>query len=497
MKAFPVFCGSALKNRGVQALLDGVIDYLPSPSEAKEPLAEDYEGRSRQVSTADNNLRAFAFKYIYDSGKMPLTYVRVYSGKLRANQALQNTTQGLSDKPARIYRVQAGQYVELSEVGAGDIAALAGLKHTRSGETLVHSKDNTTERLAGLTMPPPVFFCSIQAVSEGDQPQLEEVLSHLVKEDPSLVVRFDEMSNSIIVTGQGELHLEVLRDRLWQEFKIKATLGPMQVSYRESVRKPVSLTYRLERNDAFLEITLELSLRKRALELLSVADVIGTEHFKSLHATASFSLRDLKSSKHSSLQAQAARDKISRREKLLEGLKLSKTIAEHETETLQSLHHLSPHLQKEMEKDIEESLTRGCLIGYPVIEVQVSVVDGLCCKARSSPAAIREAVANSVQELLMKGEPYLLEPLMKVQIKVPEGVLGEVLADLTCGRRGEVVEVLKEGSETVVSGRVPLSEMVGYSSVLRSLTRGAGGFTMEYESYGYVGDQAQQQLLSY
>lgn len=494
MTAFPVFCGSALKNRGVQALLDGVIDYLPSPSEAKQPLAKEASGSTRSVSTTDKELRALAFKYIYDQGRQPLTYVRVYSGKLKQGQSLFNTTQSLTEKPSRIYRVQAGQYIELNEVGPGDIAALAGLRMARSGDTLVNRNENCKEVLPGLEMPPPVFFCSIAPVHEGEQEKLEEILIHLVKEDPSLMCRTDEENSSLLVTGQGELHLEILRDRLLEEFKLKVALGSMQVAYRESVRNAVKLTYRLDRSDAFLELTLKLKLKESQLVLNSVSQVLGSEHFKSLHASARFSLVDLKDTAYSALVERAAKEKALRAEKRLDGITLGKTAVELEAEALEPLHKLPQSLRSEIEAELTEALTRGSLLGYPVIEVEVNVVDGLFDK-RTSHAAIRECVAKSIQELLHKGDPYLLEPQMKIVIRIPDGVLGDVLSDLSSSRRGEVVEVQKESGFSTVLAVAPLSELVGYSSVLRSLSRGAAEFSMEYTSYAFVGEEAQHNLL--
>mmetsp|Transcript_26122 Transcript_26122/g.46447 ORF Transcript_26122/g.46447 Transcript_26122/m.46447 type:complete len:529 (+) Transcript_26122:2930-4516(+) len=495
ISAFPVFCGSALKNRGVQALMDGVIDYLPSPSDSRLPIAVDEIGRKRPVETTDKELRALAFKYIYEQGRQPLTYVRIYSGKLKNGATLLNTSQGITDKPSRIYRVQAGQYVELNEVGPGDIAGLAGLKHTRSGDTLVLKGDKTGEVLPGLQMPPPVFFCSIDVINEIDKEKLEETLNQLIKEDPSLMIRVDDESKSILVTGQGELHLEILRDRLAQNFGLKTALGPMQVAYRESARKPVRLTYRLDRNDAFIELTMELRLRESDLVLDSVSQVMGSESFKSLHASASLDLIHIRKSSHTQLLEKAKEAKTVRSQVRAEGGTLAKSQLEIEAETLLPIHKINPDTLKVILAELVEGLNRGPLIGYPVIEVEVCVLDGLFCKSRTTQSAIREAIASGLQELLSKADPYLLEPMMKVRIKVNDSMISDIVSDMTTSRRAEIVEVQREDGFSTLIANAPLSELVGYSSVLRSLTRGTGEFSMEYASYAYVGDLAQQQLL--
>ncbi|HET6584223.1 MAG TPA: elongation factor G, partial [Nannocystaceae bacterium] len=430
-KGVVVLCGSSLKNKGVQLLLDAVIEFLPSPSDLPPVLAQRADGTEvERKPVATDPFLALAFKVLFDPHRGPLVFFRVYSGKVRLKDQLQNTTRARKEKPQRLLQIHANKTNEVDEVGVGNIAAAVGLKFTGTGDTLILADDKDHVVLAGMQIPEPVIFRSIEAKTAADQPGLDEALARFVREDPSFRVRQDADSGQTLICGQGELHLEILLDRMLREHRLEVHVGKPQVAYRESIAKPVRKTLEYDRDIGgrrqYAKVVLELSPRERGSGNL--------------------------------FEAALPRNPAGQVD-------------------------LTPQFVAAVKQGVTDALTRGPLLGYPVEDVGVKLVGGGLRDTDSSESSFQAAAAMGTMEGLEAGAPALLEPIMSVEVVVPDDFTGNVVSDLN-GRRGRIVgmepaRAAFEGRATaqIVKAEVPLAEMVGYSTGLRSATQGRATYT--------------------
>ena len=421
----PVLCGAALRNKGVQPLLDAVVDYLPSPADM--PPVEGVNPRDsslaiRQVAD-DEPFSALAFKIQMDpQGVGKLTFFRVYSGRLRAGSTVLNVTTGRRERIGRILRMHAIRREDVEEVATGDIAAAVGLKGTTTGDTL--ADEDHPILLESISFPEPVISVAIEPRTKADQDKLGLALQRLSEEDPTFRVYTDEETGQNIIAGMGELHLEIIVDRLTREFKVDANIGKPQVAYREAIRRPAHGTGRFVRQTGgkgqFGHVEIEVQPGER-----------GT----------GFVFHDRIS------QGRIPREYI-----------------------------------PAAEKGIREALGTGVAAGFPVLDIAVSLVDGSYHPVDSSEQAFQIAGSMAIKDALRKGDPYLLEPIMKVDVMMPEEHLGDVMGDLS-SRRGQILGMEGKGTSQSVQAHVPLAEMFGYATELRSMTSGRATYSMEFDHY--------------
>ena len=421
----PVFLGSAFKNKGVQPLLDAVIDYLPSPLDV--PPIHGIDPRtghelSRRPSE-DEPFSALAFKVMSDPYVGKLTYFRVYSGKVKAGERVVNVTTGKTERVGRLLQMHANHREERDEIGAGEIVAAVGLKATTTGDTL--AVDSAPIRLESMEFPDPVIAVAIEPKTKADQDKLGQGLARLAEEDPTFRVRTDEETGQTLIAGMGELHLEIIVDRLMREFSVDANVGRPQVAYRETIGKAVEkINGRFVRQTGgrgqygHAVINMEPSEPGEGYEFLDriVGGKIPKEYIPSI---------DL---------------------------------------------------------GIQEAMESGVLAGYPVVDVRVELVDGSYHDVDSSEMAFKIAGSMAFKEAMQRAKPKLLEPVMSVEVVTPEEYLGDVMGDLN-SRRGRVEGLEPRGNAQAVRARVPLATMFGYATDLRSTTQGRATFTMQFDRY--------------
>jgi len=446
-KGVPVLCGSSLRNKGVQPLLDAVVDYLPSPLDVP-PVAADLENgvRVERHPDPDAPFLALAFKVINDAHRGPLVLFRVYSGTLKLKEPLWNATKARKEKVHRLLHLHAIKATEMDTVSVGDIAAAVGLKFTGTGDTLVLGTDKERVVLAGMQIPEPVIFRSIEPKTAAEQKELDEALVRLQREDPSFKVRQDAESGQNLICGQGELHLEIIISRLKREYRIEPHVGKPQVNYRETIGAPVrrELTYDREIGGKrqFARLVLEVAPRDRGA---------GNVFESAVPPRADGSTA------------------------------------------------LPPVLLAAAKEGISDSFTRGVLIGYPLEDVGVRLVEASYEEDASSEASFRAAAAMGFNDALEHASPRLLEPMMAVEIVTPEDFTGPVVSDLTGTRRGRVLGMDAGGGRTavqVVRAEVPLAEMVGYATALRSATQGRASYTMHFSHNAEVGRDLQASIVT-
>jgi elongation factor G len=421
----PVLCGAALRNKGVQPLLDAVVDYLPSPADLPpiEGLDPTDHSLVRREVDEEQPFSALVWKIQMDpQGVGKLTFFRVYSGRLRAGSSVLNVTTGRRERIGRILRMHAMRREDVQEVAPGDIAAAVGLKGTTTGDTL--ADESRPILLESITFPEPVIRVAIEPKTKVDQDKLGAALQRLSEEDPTFRVNTDEETGQTIIAGMGELHLEVIVDRLTREFRVDANVGKPQVAYREAIRRAVHGTGRFVRQTGgkgqFGHVELEVEPGAR-----------GT----------GFVFED----------------------RIREG-------------------RIPRDFIPAVEKGIREALTTGVVAGYPVLDIKVALVDGSYHPVDSNEQAFQIAGSMGIKDALRKGDPYLLEPIMKVVVTMPEEHLGDVMGDLS-SRRGHILGMEGKGTSQSVSANVPLAEMFGYATQLRSMTSGRATYSMEFDHY--------------
>jgi elongation factor G len=419
----PVLCGAALKNKGVQPMLDAVVDFLPSPLDrpAIEGLATDGEKPLVRTVSDDEPFAALAFKIATDPFVGKLTFFRVYSGVLRSGSYVYNATKGERERVGRLLQMHANHREELEEVRAGDIAAAIGLRKTSTGDTLADEKQPII--LESIRFPEPVIAVAVEPRSKADQDKMGIALQKLAEEDPTFRVRTDDETGQTVISGMGELHLEIIVDRMLREFKVEANVGKPQVSYRETITAPAHGTGRFVRQSGgrgqygHVELQLEPNAGK-GFEFVNkiVGGVIPREYIPAVH------------------------------------------------------------------RGIEDSLANGVVAGYPVVDIKTTLVDGSYHDVDSSEQAFSIAGSMGFKDGARKAKPVLLEPIMRVDVFMPEEFLGDVMGDLT-SRRGHILGMEGRGTSQMVHAEVPLATMFGYATELRSMTQGRANYSMEFHHY--------------
>ncbi|WP_438487392.1 elongation factor G [Streptomyces sp. S186] len=434
----PVFCGTAFKNKGVQPLLDAVVRYLPSPLdvEAIEGHAvNDPEEIVKRRPSEEEPLAALAFKIASDPHLGKLTFIRVYSGRLEAGTQVQNSVKGKKERIGKIYRMHANKREEIDSVGAGDIVAVMGLKQTTTGETLCDAGSPVI--LESMEFPAPVIQVAIEPKSKGDQEKLGVAIQRLAEEDPSFQVHTDEETGQTIIAGMGELHLDVLVDRMKREFRVEANVGKPQVAYRETLRKPV------ERLDY--------------------------THKKQTGGSGQFA------------KVQIALEP-------LEG-------DGYEFENKVTGGRIPREYIPSVDAGCQEAMEFGVLAGYPLTGVKVTLLDGAFHEVDSSEMAFKIAGSMAFKEAARKASPALLEPMMKVEVTTPEDYMGDVIGDIN-SRRGQIQSMEDRAGAKLVTGLVPLSEMFGYVGDLRSKTSGRASYSMQFDSYAEVPKNVAEEIIA-
>lgn len=435
---YPILCGSALKNKGVQFMLDAVVDYLPSPLDIKEIIAHDVDDETKEIKIhADDSepFAALAFKVMSDPFVGRLVFFRVYSGHLASGSYVINAKTGERERISRIVRMHANEREEVSDVYSGEIAAAVGLKATFTGHTLYDEARPLV--LESIVIPEPVISIAIEPKTKGDQEKMGFALQKLAEEDPSFRVRTDEETLQTIISGMGELHLEIIVDRMKREFQVDATVGKPQVAYREAIRNKVE-------------------------------DVEGKYVRQSggrgQYGHAVINLEPNEPGKGYEFVDEIKGGVIPRE-------------------------FITP-----INKGIQEATTRGVLAGYQVIDVKVTLVDGSYHDVDSSEAAFKVAGSLAFKEAAIKAGVYLLEPIMKVEVVMPESFMGDVVGNLN-SKRGQIQDMSERSGARVASALVPLSEMFGYSTDLRSMTQGRASYSMEFSHYGEVPNNVAQTII--
>jgi elongation factor G len=437
---FPVFCGAAFKNKGIQALLDGVTDYLPSPVDVppiQGHLPHKDETRDSREADDDAPFSALAFKIATDPYVGKLTFFRVYSGSIPAGSYVFNATQEKKERMGRILQMHANKREEREEVFAGDIAAGIGLKNVKTGDTLCDEDHPII--LEAMKFPEPVISVAIEPKTKADQDKLSSGLAKLAEEDPTFRVHTDEETGQTIISGMGELHLEIIVDRLRREFGVGANIGRPQVSYRETIRKPAQKV-----EGKFIRQT-----GGRGQYGHVVINIEPTE------TGVGFAFED----------------------KIVGG-------------------SIPREFIGSVEQGVKEALETGIIAGYPVIDVKVELVDGSYHDVDSSEMAFKIAGSMALKEGVRKSKPVLLEPIMDVEVVTPADYMGDIIGDLS-SRRGRVGGMTDRGDAQVIGASVPLGEMFGYSTTLRSLSQGRAVFTMQFAEYAEVPEKKAQEIISH
>lgn len=436
-----VFCGTAFKNKGVQPLLDAVVRYLPSPLDIE--AIEGHDVRDAEVvvkrkPSDEEPLAALAFKIMRDPHLGKLTFVRVYSGRLEAGTAVLNSVKGKKERIGKIYRMHANKREEIAAVGAGDIVAVMGLKQTTTGETLCDDKNPVI--LESMDFPAPVIQVAIEPKSKGDQEKLGVAIQSLAEEDPSFHVHSDEETGQTILGGMGELHLEVLVDRMKREFKVEANVGKPQVAYRETIRQTV------ERHDY--------------------------THKKQTGGTGQFA------------KVQIAIEPI-----------LEADGPAYEFVNKVTGGRIPREYIPSVDAGAQEAMKFGILAGYEMTGVRVILLDGGYHEVDSSELAFKIAGSQAFKEAARKAQPVLLEPMMSVEVTTPEESMGDVIGDIN-SRRGQIQAMEERHGARLVKGLVPLSEMFGYVGDLRSKTSGRASYSMQFDSYAEVPRNVAEEIIA-
>jgi elongation factor G len=422
-EVIPVFCGSAFKNKGVQAMLDGVVQLLPSPADRPPVQGVDERDQPASRKASDSEpFSALAFKIMPDPFVGSLTFFRVYSGTLNSGDAVYNPVKSRKERVGRILQMHSNNREEIKEVRAGDIAAAVGLKDVTTGDTLCAQDHVIT--LERMVFPEPVISMAVEPKTKSDQEKMGIALGRLAQEDPSFRVRTDEESGQTIISGMGELHLDILVDRMKREFNVEANVGKPQVAYRETIRKPVKVEGKFVRQSGgkgqFGHVWIEMEPNEQGagyvFENAIVGGVVPKEYIPAV------------------------------------------------------------------DKGIQEAAANGVLAGYPVVDVKIRLVDGSYHEVDSSEMAFKIAGSMAFKEGFHKASPVLLEPVMKVEIVTPEDYLGDVMGDVS-RRRGILQGQDDSPSGKVINAMIPLGEMFGYATTLRSMSQGRATFTMEFDHY--------------
>ena len=433
----PVLCGSALKNKGVQQLLDAVVDYLPNPLDVPPLMAKDAKDEEKEVeikASDDEPFCALAFKIAADPFVGKLCFFRVYSGTLKAGSYVVNTETGDRERIGRIIRLHANDREDVDQVYAGEIAAGVGLKNTFTGHTLCDEKRQV--KLEQFTFPEPVISLAIEPKTKADQEKMGIALSKLVEEDPTFRVRSDEETLQTVISGMGELHLEVIIDRMKREFKVEVNVGAPQVAYKEAIQGKAEAEGKFVKQSGGRGQYGHCWIRVEPLERGAGFEFV---------------------------------------EEIKGGV-------------------IPKEFIKPIEKGIVESMDKGILAGYPLLDVKATVYDGSYHDVDSSEVAFKVAGSMAFKAACKKAGLVLLEPVMKVEVMTPEDFMGDIIGDLNA-KRGQINEMYDRGKVKIVDACVPLAEMFGYATQLRSISQGRASYTMEFDHYEPVPKNVEQELL--
>ena len=437
MKLTPVICGSAFRNKGVQLLLDTIVDYLPSPFDIPPVIGIMPGDGSKIIRHAEDNepFSAIAFKVMTDPFVGQLTFIRVYSGVLSAGSYVYNSTKDKKERVGRLLKMHANKREEIKEISAGDIAAVVGLKSTLTGDTLCDEKNPVI--LESIEFPEPVMAVAIEPKTKADQERLSQSLAKLAQEDPSFRVSFNEDTGQTIISGMGELHLEIIVDRLLREFKVGANVGKPQVAYKETIRTVSKAEGKFVRQSGgrgqygHVYIKIEPLETDKGFEFVNeiVGGTIPREYIPAVG------------------------------------------------------------------KGIKEALERGILAGYPVVDIRATLYDGSYHEVDSSEMAFKIAGSMAFREAAKKAKPVILEPIMSIEVVSPEEYMGDVIGDIS-SRRGKIQNIERRGNAQVIKSHAPLSEMFGYATDLRSKTQGRATFTMQFSQYEEVPKGVSEGIIS-
>ena len=419
----PMLCGSAFKNKGVQAMLDAVIEYLPAPTDVAALVCEDAKGQpTTRKASDDEPFSALAFKIMTDPFVGQLIFFRVYSGVIKSGDTIYNPIKGRKERIGRILQMHANQREELKEVRAGDIAAAVGLKEATTGDTLCDINNEVV--LERMIFPEPVIHVAVEPKTKADQEKMGIALNRLAQEDPSFRVKTDEETNQTIISGMGELHLEILVDRMRREFGVEANVGAPQVAYREAIKKSVEIEGKFVKQSGgkgqygHVWLKMEPNEAGKGFEFIDAIKG-GTVPREFIPA---------------------------------------------------------------VEKGLRETLPAGVVAGYPVVDVKVTLFDGSYHDVDSNENAFKMAASMAFKDGMRKADPILLEPMMAVEVETPEDYFGDLMGDLS-SRRGMIQGMEDNASGKVVRAEVPLAEMFGYSTTMRSLSQGRATYSMEFKHY--------------
>lgn len=437
MDIIPMLCGSSFKNKGVQTLLDAVIEYLPAPTEVADIRGVDAKDEEKEISvtsTDDGEFAGLAFKIMTDPFVGQLTFVRVYRGSLESGSYVVNSTKGKKERVGRLLKMHSNKREDIKEVYAGEICAFVGLKETLTGDTLCSEKEQVI--LERMEFPDPVISIAVEPKTKADQEKMALALAKLAEEDPSFRVHTDEESGQTIISGMGELHLEIIVDRLKREFKVEAEVGQPQVAFRETIRQSVEQECKYAKQSGgrgqygHVFIKVEPQEPGKGYEFVNniSGGVIPKEYIPAV------------------------------------------------------------------DKGIQEAMQNGVLAGYPVVDFKVTLFDGSYHDVDSSEMAFKIAGSMAFKDACRKAGAVLLEPMMKVEVEVPEEYMGDVIGDLN-RRRGQINSMDDRMGLKIVNAFVPLAEMFGYSTDLRSATQGRGTYTMEFDHYGEVPSNISKEIM--
>ncbi len=435
LKIVPVFCGSAFKNKGVQPLLDAIVDYLPSPLDIPPVKGKGINGEEVIRKAADEEpFSALAFKIMTDPFVGHLTFFRVYSGYMTSGSYVYNANRQRKERIGRLLKMHANKREEIKEVYAGDIAAAVGLKHTLTGDTLCSDKDPLI--LESIEFPEPVISIAIEPKSKADQEKLSTSLNLLATEDPSFTVKTDEETGQTIISGMGELHLEVIVDRLLREFRVDANVGKPEVAYRETVTRPAEAQGRYVRQTGGRGQYGDVHLRVEPNEPGKGYEFV---------------------------------------DKIVGGV-------------------IPKEFIPAVRSGVEEAMNQGILAGYPVVDVKVTLFDGSYHEVDSSEIAFKIAGSMAFKEACSKARMMLLEPIMSVEVVTPEEYLGDIMGDISA-RRGKVQGMENRSTVQIIRAEVPLANMFGYATDLRSMSQGRATYTMQFSRYMQVPQQIAEEII--
>jgi elongation factor G len=439
-QAYPVLCGSAFKNKGVQPMLDAVISYLPSPLDVPPMIGHDVRDESQEIirkPSADEPFAALAFKVVTHPFFGRLTYVRVYSGRVEGGTGVMNSTKGSKERIGKLFQMHSNKENPVDFATAGHIYAMIGLKNTTTGDTLSDSSNQVL--LESMTFPEPVIHVAIEPKTKGDQEKLSTAIQKLAEEDPTFSVRLDEETGQTVIGGMGELHLDILVDRMRREFKVEANVGAPQVAYRETIRRAVEkhpYTHKKQTG--------------------------GSGQF----AKILFSIEPMDTSE----------GELYEFENSITGGRIPR-------EYIPSV-----------DQGIQEAMQLGVLAGYPLVGIKATLLDGAYHDVDSSEMAFKIAGSMALKEAVRRADPALLEPTMAVEVRTPEEYMGEVIGDINA-RRGQIQSMEDVSGAKVVRAVVPLSEMFGYVGDLRSKTQGRANYTMQFDSYAEVPRNVAEEII--